>query len=89
MSKYSRDRLDELRIDTGISYEGRRLGTTQLFRTQEQLGAAAKDKAVLKSSNVPFELPDREGIARIEPALAAVKHNFAADWHLPNDQTGD
>lgn len=89
LSEYSRDCLDELRQDTGIAYEGRQLGTTQLFRTQQQVDAAAKDIAVLERSGVPFELLDREGVARVEPALAAVKHKLAGGLRLPNDQTGD
>lgn len=89
LSEYSRDCLDELRAETGISYEGRQRGTTQLFRTQAQVDAAAKDIAVLKASGVPFELLDRDAIARVEPALAGVKHKLAGALHLPNDQTGD
>ena len=72
LSEYSRDCLDELRLETGIAYEGRSLGTTQLFRTQAQLDNAAKDIAVLQQSGVPYEVLDRAGIARVEPALAAV-----------------
>ncbi|MFZ3183904.1 MAG: D-amino acid dehydrogenase [Pseudomonas sp.] len=89
LSEYSRDCLDELRAETGISYEGRTLGTTQLFRTQAQLDGAAKDIAVLQQSGVPYELLDRAGIARVEPALAAVTHKLAGALRLPNDQTGD
>ena len=89
LSEYSRDCLDELRAETGIDYEGRSLGTTQLFRTQAQLDNAAKDIAVLKQSGVPYELLDRAGIARVEPALAAVTHKLAGALRLPNDQTGD
>ncbi|MEH3022038.1 MAG: D-amino acid dehydrogenase [Pseudomonas oryzihabitans] len=89
LSEYSRDCLDELRLDTGIAYEGRQLGTTQIFRTQQQVEAAAKDIAVLERSGVPFELLDRDGVARVEPALAAVKHRLAGGLRLPNDQTGD
>ncbi|MEX6500829.1 D-amino acid dehydrogenase [Pseudomonas zhanjiangensis] len=89
LSEYSRDCLDELRAETGIGYEGRRLGTTQLFRTQAQVDNAAKDIAVLKQSGVPFELLDRDAIARVEPALAGVKHKLAGALRLPNDQTGD
>jgi D-amino-acid dehydrogenase len=89
LSEYSRDCLDELRAETGIAYEGRSLGTTQLFRTQAQLDSAAKDIAVLKQSGVPYELLDRAGIARVEPALAAVTDKLAGALRLPNDQTGD
>ncbi|WP_407313622.1 D-amino acid dehydrogenase [Pseudomonas sp. nanlin1] len=89
LSEYSRDCLDELRLETGIAYEGRRLGTTQLFRTQAQLDNAAKDIAVLEQSGVPYELLDRAGIARVEPALASVNGLLAGALRLPNDQTGD
>lgn len=89
LSEYSRDCLDELRAETGIAYEGRQLGTTQLFRTQAQLDNAAKDIAVLQQSGVPFELLDRAGIARVEPALAQVTGKLAGALRLPNDQTGD
>ncbi|NQD79048.1 D-amino acid dehydrogenase [Pseudomonas seleniipraecipitans] len=89
LSEYSRDCLDELRAETGLAYEGRQLGTTQLFRTQAQLDNAAKDIAVLERSGVPFELLDRVGIARVEPALASVTDKLAGALRLPNDQTGD
>ncbi|NHN79327.1 D-amino acid dehydrogenase [Azotobacter chroococcum] len=89
LSEYSRDCLDELRAETGLDYEGRQLGTTQLFRTQQQLDAAAKDIAVLERSGVPYELLDRAGIARVEPALASVADKLAGALRLPNDQTGD
>ncbi len=89
LSEYSRDCLDELRAETGIAYEGRQLGTTQVFRTQAQLDSAAKDIAVLERSGVPYELLDRAGIARVEPALAGVTDKLAGALRLPNDQTGD
>jgi len=89
LSEYSRDCLDELRAETGIDYEGRQCGTTQLFRTQAQLDNAAKDIAVLDASGVPYELLDRVGIARAEPALAKVSDKLSGALRLPNDQTGD
>src|SRR5690606_36683891 len=89
MSEYSRECLDELRAETRIDYEGRPLGTTQSLRTQEKLDAAAKYCAVLEASGVPYELLDRVGIARAEPALARVSDTLSGALRLPNDQTGD
>ena len=89
LAEYSRDCLDELRAETGIAYEARQLGTTQLFRTQAQVDAAAKDIAVLEQAGVPYEVLDRAGIARVEPALAKVADKLAGALRLPNDQTGD
>ena len=89
LAEYSRDCLDELRADTGLTYEGRRLGTTQLFRTQAQLDAAARDIAVLQEAGVPYEVLDRAGVARVEPALAATADRLVGGLRLPGDQTGD
>ena len=89
LSEFSRDCLDELRAESGIEYEGRQRGTTQLFRTQAQLEGAAKDIAVLERLGVPYELLDRDGVCRAEPALANVKHKLTGGLRLPNDQTGD
>ena len=89
VSDYSRDCINELRASTGIDYEGRQLGTTQLFRTQQQLDAAAQDIEVLREYGVPYEVLDRQGIARVEPALAGKTEMLVGALRLPEDQTGD
>ena len=89
LAEYSRDCLDELRASTGIAYEGRQSGTLQVFRTQKQLDAEAKDIAVLSRLGVPFEHLDPDGCARIEPALALVKDQLLGGLRLPHDETGD
>jgi len=89
MSDYSRDCINALRQQTGIDYEGRQLGTTQLFRTQQQLDAAAQDIAVLAQYGVPYQVLDSQGIVAAEPALAAVADKLVGALRLPEDQTGD
>ena len=89
VSDYSRDCINALREQTGIDYEGRQLGTTQLFRTQQQLDAAAQDIEVLAQYGVPYQVLDRAGIVAAEPALAAVADKLVGALRLPEDQTGD
>lgn len=89
LAEYSRDCLGELRTSTGIAYEGRTRGTLQVFRTQKQLDAEAKDIAVLSRMGVPFEHLDPDGCARAEPALALVKEQLLGGLRLPGDETGD
>jgi D-amino-acid dehydrogenase len=89
LAEYSRDCLRALRAEAGIHYEERTGGTLQLFRTDAQLEAAARDVAVLQSLGVPFELLQRDQLARVEPALEAVKHRLTGGLRLPNDETGD
>jgi D-amino-acid dehydrogenase len=87
LAEYSRDCFKALRASTGISYEGRQQGTTQLFRTQEQMDAAAKDIAVLEETGVPYELLSREQLVGAEPGLA--RNKLVGGLRLPNDETGD
>ena len=89
LAEYSRDCIIELRNSTGIAYEGRTGGTLQVFRTQKQLDAEAKDIAVLSRLGVPFEHLDPDGCARAEPALALVKDKLLGGLRLPHDETGD
>lgn len=89
LAEYSRDCMIALREDVGIAYEGRTQGTLQVFRTQKQLDAEAKDIKVLSRLGVPFEHLDPEGCARVEPGLALVKDNLLGGLRLPHDETGD
>ncbi len=89
LAEYSRDCLKVLRAETGIAYDERTQGTLQLFRTQKQLDGTAKDIEILREYGVPFELLDRAGYLRHEPALAEVQHKFVGGLRLPGDETGD
>jgi D-amino-acid dehydrogenase len=89
VAEYSRDVLRALRADTGIRYDERMQGTLQLFRTQHQLDGTGADIEVLKRYGVPWELLDRAGCIRQEPALARVQDKFAGGLLLPGDETGD
>ncbi|MDI3515070.1 MAG: D-amino-acid dehydrogenase [Rhodocyclaceae bacterium] len=89
VSEYARDCLRALRATTGIGYEERSRGTLQLFRSQAQLDAAARDIAVLEECGVPYELLTGDALARAEPALARRPGTLAGGLRLPNDETGD
>jgi D-amino-acid dehydrogenase len=89
LAEYSRDCLKELRAEIGIQYDDREQGTLQLFRTQKQLDGTAKDIEILKQYNVPFQLLDRPGYLKYEPALADVQDKFIGALRLPGDETGD
>jgi len=89
IAEYSRDCLKALRAETGIAYDERALGTLQLFRTHKQLDATAKDIDVLKQYGVPYEVLDRAGFVKVEPALALTQHKFVGALRLPGDETGD
>ena len=89
LAEYSRDCLKALRAEIGIQYDDREQGTLQLFRTQKQLDGTAKDIEILKEYNVPYQLLDRTGYLKYEPALAEVQDKFVGALRLPGDETGD
>lgn len=89
LAEYSRDCLRELRAETGIAYDERMQGTLQLFRTQAQLDGTAADIAILQRYGVGYELLDRAGCIRHEPALARMSDKFVGGLLLPGDETGD
>ncbi|MFN8683157.1 D-amino acid dehydrogenase [Paracoccus sp. P2] len=89
LADYSRIALAELREETGIRYDERMQGTLQLFRTQKQLDASGKDVKALAADNVPYEVLDRDGCVRTEPALRHVRENFVGGLLTPKDETGD
>ena len=89
LSEYSRDCLRQWRTETGIAYDARSQGTLQLFRSQAQLDAAARDVAVLQECGVLFELLDAQGVVAVEPALKSGSAPICGGLRLPNDETGD
>ncbi len=89
IAEYSRDCLKQLRAETGIAYDDRAQGTLQLFRTQAQLDGIAKDVEVLQQYKVPFEVLDRAGFVKVEPALKLTQEKFVGALRLPGDETGD
>lgn len=89
MAEYSRDVLQQLRADTGISYDERTQGTLQLFRNEAQVAASQADIDILKRYDVPYEVLDKAACFKVEPALKNVSEKFVGALRLPGDETGD
>ncbi|MGN7292928.1 D-amino acid dehydrogenase [Rhizobium sp. SAFR-030] len=89
LADYSRLALAEVRMETNIDYDQRMQGTLQLFRTQAQLDASAKDVKALAADGIPYEVLDPDGCIRVEPALAHVRDKMVGGLLTPKDETGD
>ncbi|WP_323932071.1 D-amino acid dehydrogenase [Aeromonas caviae] len=89
LAEYSRDCMKQLRGELALDYEGRQLGTLQLFRSQAQLDASQRDIAVLEEYGVPYQSLDADGCEEVEPALARVRGKVVGGLRLPGDETGD
>lgn len=89
LAEYSRDCMKALREELALDYEGRQLGTLQLFRSQAQLDASQRDIAVLEEYGVPYQSLNADGCEEVEPALARVRGKVVGGLRLPGDETGD
>nr|WP_219340164.1 D-amino acid dehydrogenase [Spartinivicinus marinus] len=89
LATYSKQCLVSLRESLALNFEGRELGTLQLFRTAKQLRAIDKDIKVLEQYQVPYERLDVAGCINIEPALSDQQHKIVGGLRLPYDETGD
>ncbi len=89
LANYSRQKIKELRSETGIQYEGRQGGTLQLFRSQKQFDNAHRDIEVLKGAGVQYKLLSAAELHLAEPALAQVADKLTGGLQLPEDETGD
>jgi len=89
VANYSRQCLLDLRQQHNLQYEGRQQGTLQVFRSEAQIEAVAKDIQVLADSGTRYEELDVEACIAAEPALAKVRHKLVGGLRLPDDETGD
>ncbi|HEH9405028.1 D-amino acid dehydrogenase [Aeromonas bestiarum] len=89
LAEYSRDCMKGLRDELALDYEGRQLGTLQLFRSEIQLDASKRDIEVLEEYGVPYQSLDASGCEGVEPALARVRGKIVGGLRLPGDETGD
>ncbi len=92
LAEYSRDCLRRWRAQSEVQqtdYEGRSLGTLQVFRTPQQLAGAAKDVAVLERCKVPHRLMSANECVAQEPGLAQQALRLTGGLYLPGDETGD
>jgi D-amino-acid dehydrogenase len=89
IADYARISLAAVREETGIAYDERMQGTLQLFRTQQQLETSAKDVKALAADGIPYEVLDRDGCIRMEPALAHGREKIVGGLLTPKDETGD
>ncbi|WP_428772249.1 D-amino acid dehydrogenase [Vibrio sp.] len=86
---HSRSCLAELRQQLAIDYQGRQMGTLQVFRNHKQLKAIEKDMALLEQSGTRYQLMDAAECIAQEPGLAPVQHKLVGGLYLPDDETGD
>jgi len=86
---YSQQALQQVVADTGVEYDGSRVGILYLYRSQETLDRGVAILRILAEAGQKMEVVDRERAAEIDPALAPTKDRIAGAIYCPTDESGD
>jgi D-amino-acid dehydrogenase len=86
---YSQGVFHDTLARSKVVYDGRSGGLIYLYRTPSALAAAAAKARILIDQGCRVEVIDPAGVARADPALAAVKDRFAGALFVPGDESGD
>ena len=89
LCNYSLAVFHETVARSGVAYDGRGGGLLYLYRSEAALTAASAKSKVLSDNGCRIETLDRDGVALVDPALAAVKEQFAGALYAPDDESGD
>ncbi len=72
-----------------VEYDGRTGGLLYLYRSPAAFDGARSKSRILTEAGCAIEALDADGIARVDPALAAVKERFAGALYAEGDESGD
>jgi len=89
IANYSLRRLQALRHELGLDYDQTLGGTLRACREEAAIDHAAALAEFLAPHGVSYEVLDRQGVVRAEPALAPVADRMVGGVHYTGDESGD
>ncbi|MDT0684358.1 D-amino acid dehydrogenase [Roseicyclus sp. F158] len=89
IAHFSKACLQELRAETGISYDHGTGGVVQVFSTRDEMEAGRRSAEILDRLDIPHRLLGSDELTAAEPGLARSEVDFTGGLHLTTDETGD
>jgi len=89
LAAYSRERLDAVTGETGISYARLARGILHLCPDAASFDAQARNAQALQAFGIERVAKSRAECLALEPALAAARTPIAGGIHTPQDLSGD
>ena len=89
LGTYSRDTLQQLRRDTGLSYDQRTQGILHFYTTQKEFDGALKPAEQMRALGCERQVISADEAVRIEPALAYIRPPLAGATYTAEDESGD
>lgn len=86
---YSREMLQALRRETGITYDHRTQGILHFYTSPREFEAAQKPAELMRELGCERRVVSPGEAVRIEPALAHVRDRLAGATYTAEDESGD
>jgi D-amino-acid dehydrogenase len=89
LGTYSRDMLQALRRDTGLSYAQRTQGILHFYTTQKEFDGALKPAEQMRALGCERQVISADEAVRLEPALKHIRPQLAGATYTAEDESGD
>ena len=89
LGTYSRDTLQALRRDTGLSYAQRTQGILHFYTTQKEFDGALKPAEQMRALGCERQVISADEALRLEPALKHIRPQLAGATYTAEDESGD
>jgi D-amino-acid dehydrogenase len=89
LGTYSRDTLQQLRLDTGLQYDQRTQGILHFYTNPKEFEAAEAPAAQMRALGCDRRVISADEAVRLEPALASVRDQLAGATYTAEDESGD
>ncbi len=89
LGTYSRDMLQALRRDTGLSYAQRTQGILHFYTTQKEFDGALKPAELMRSLGCERQVISADEAVRLEPSLQHIRPQLAGATYTAEDESGD
>jgi D-amino-acid dehydrogenase len=89
LGTYSRDMLQVLRRDTGLSYAQRTQGILHFYTTQKEFDGALKPAELMRQLGCERKVISADEAVKLEPALQHIRPQLAGATYTAEDESGD
>ncbi len=89
LGTYSRDMLQQLRRDIGITYDERAQGILHFYTSQKEFDGAEAPAAQMRALGCDRRVISADEAVRLEPALRHIRPQLAGATYTAEDESGD
>jgi D-amino-acid dehydrogenase len=89
LAEYSRQTLQAVRAETGISYDCDTRGILHFYTDEEEFQHSMPAAQLMRELGCPRQTISADEVIRIEPALRAIRHKIVGGDFTQTDESGD